>query len=85
MTYRIEFAKAATKAYDKLSTSRRRLIDKKIDDLANNPRPRGCKKLSGNAEFYRIRSGDYRILYQIADRQLLVLVVKLGHRRDIYN
>jgi mRNA interferase RelE/StbE len=52
--------------------------------LANDPRPAGCKKLKGR-DGYRIRVGDYRIIYQIIDHVLVVEVVALGHRKDIYN
>ena len=52
--------------------------------LAENPRPPGCLKLSGEESLWRIRVGDYRVVYQVQDAVLLVLVVKLGHRREIY-
>ena len=52
--------------------------------LANDPRPPGCGKLAGLENLYRIRVGDYRIVYQIRDEVLLVLVVKIGHRREVY-
>jgi mRNA interferase RelE/StbE len=55
-----------------------------ISSLQSNPRPAGCKKLAGNADYYRIRVGDYRVLYEIRDRVLLVLVIKVGHRREVY-
>jgi mRNA interferase RelE/StbE len=55
----------------------------RIQALAENPRPPGCEKLSGLPR-YRIRQGVYRIVYEIQDEQLVVLVVKLGHRRDVY-
>jgi mRNA interferase RelE/StbE len=54
-----------------------------IRGLQSNPRPAGCKKLAGNANFYRIRVGDYRVLDEIRDRVLLVLVIKVGHRREV--
>jgi len=63
-------------------TDRRRIVAK-IHALASNPRPVGCDKLSGE-EKYRIRQGDYRILYQIVDHELIVTVVKVGNRRDVY-
>ncbi|MGE3954247.1 MAG: type II toxin-antitoxin system RelE/ParE family toxin [Parachlamydiales bacterium] len=85
MTYRIEFEKRAAKAFEQLPASRQRLIEKKIDSLAHQPRPNGSKKLSGGDGIYRIRCGDYRILYQVQDHRLLVLVVKLGHRREVYD
>ena len=52
--------------------------------LANDPRPPGCDKLAGLEDLYRIRVGDYRIVYQIRDQALLVLVAKIGHRREVY-
>ncbi len=55
-----------------------------IDGLATNPRPPGCIRLQGGGERYRIRVGDYRIIYQIQDAVLIVLVLDIGNRRDIY-
>ena len=52
--------------------------------LAANPRPPGVEKLAGPDDFYRIRVGDYRIIYQIQDDVLMILVVKIGHRREVY-
>jgi len=60
----------------------RRIIDR-IGSLAENPRPVGCEKLSGQ-ERYRIRQGNYRIIYSIQDTELTVWVVKVGHRREVY-
>jgi mRNA interferase RelE/StbE len=59
-----------------------RRIVAKIETLSNNPRPDGCKKLHG--DIYRVRVGDYRIVYQVRDRELLVLVIRVGHRREVY-
>ena len=58
-------------------------INERIEALADNPRPQGSVKLSG-LEFYRIRSGDYRIVYEIVDKFLVVTVIKVGHRSDVY-
>jgi len=55
-----------------------------IEALAESPRPPGCVKLQGPEELYRVRVGDYRIVYQIQDAVLVVLVVEVGHRREIY-
>ena len=55
-----------------------------MDALAANPRPRGVKKLTGLDDLYRIRVADYRIVYQIQDDRLIVLVVRIGHRKDVY-
>lgn len=59
-------------------------ISIKIDRLAKNPRPKNAKKLINQKNLFRVRSGDYRIIYQIKDSVLLILVVKIGHRKDIY-
>jgi len=59
-----------------------RVIDK-IRSLSSNPRPPGCEKLSAD-EKYRIRQGRYRIVYSIEDDKLVVLVIKIGHRKDVY-
>ena len=85
MRYRVLLRPAAQKLLRKLrdKTLAARLVDS-MRELAENPRPVGSEKLSGLDEFHRIRIGDYRILYQIQDDALLVLVVKMGHRRDIY-
>ena len=58
-------------------------IMQRIRSLANDPRPPGCERLSGR-ERYRIRQGDYRIIYAIEDNRLTVLIVKVGHRSDVY-
>jgi mRNA interferase RelE/StbE len=61
----------------------RQRIVRRIQSLATNPRPAGCEKLSGR-EKYRVRQGRYRILYSIDDEILVVQVVKVGHRKDVY-
>jgi mRNA interferase RelE/StbE len=82
--YEIELAATAARSFRKLAASHQRRIGRAIDSLSVDPRPNGCVKLAGEENLYRIRSGDYRILYQIRDRVLLVLVVAVGHRREIY-
>jgi mRNA interferase RelE/StbE len=59
-------------------------IGRRIDKLADDPRPHGVEKIAGAEDLYRIRSGDYRILYEINDQELLVLVVKIGDRKEVY-
>jgi mRNA interferase RelE/StbE len=81
--YRIEYDPSAVRALRKLSTSLQRRIIAKIETLADNPRPPSAIKMSGH-DVYRLRVGDYRVIYAIADEQLVVLVVEIGHRRDIY-
>lgn len=81
--YKIEIKKSAVKEIENLPKRDILAVLKKIHSLAENPRQVGCKKLSGQ-ERYRVRSGDYRIVYSIEDLVLIVLVVKVGHRRDVY-
>lgn len=83
MTYRVEISRRAAKAVSGVDKAARRRILAAIEALAGNPRPAGCKKLAGQ-ESWRIRVGDYRIVYEIHDRVLLILVVDIGHRREIY-
>jgi mRNA interferase RelE/StbE len=65
-----------------LKKDRRRIVDR-ITKLAKNPRPPGCEKLSGQDK-YRLRQGRYRIVYSIEDQDLVVYVIKVGHRKDVY-
>ena len=59
-------------------------VSRKIDALAQDPRPAGVKKLEGEADIYRVRDGNFRIIYRIEDRKLLILVLLVGDRRDVY-
>ncbi|MEK7282051.1 MAG: type II toxin-antitoxin system RelE/ParE family toxin [Chloroflexota bacterium] len=68
---------------DKLPPPVHTRISRKILSLENNPRPRGTKKLSGREE-YRLRVGDYRVLYTIDDRNTVVIIFAVGHRREVY-
>jgi mRNA interferase RelE/StbE len=84
VTYHIEFSKVAIKSLNTIPKCDQKQIKKKIDDLASTPYPQNCKKIEGTNSVYRIRSGDYRILYSVFDRELIILIVNVGHRRDIY-
>lgn len=84
MAYRLEFTPTADRQFRKLPAQLRARLKPHIDALAQNPRPSGIKKLGGENNVYRLRVGDYRILYEVRDEVLLVLVVKVGHRREIY-
>ena len=83
-SYRIELKPAARRGLSKLPQVVQKRIARKIEVLARNPRPPGVEKLMGLSDLYRLRVGDYRILYQIQEKILLVLVVQVGHRREIY-
>ena len=82
--YRILIKPSAVKEIEAISQKkdRQRLVDR-ISRLADNPRPPGCEKLSGQDK-YRIRQGRYRIVYSIEDQDVIVYVVKVGHRKDVY-
>lgn len=81
--YRLEIKRSAAKELEALPTKDRTRVVARIQALAADPRPVGVEKLS-DQERYRIRQGDYRILYEIHDEVLLIMVVKVGNRRDIY-
>jgi mRNA interferase RelE/StbE len=81
---RVEFAKSATKDLRGIDRKWIPRIVAEITDLADDPRPAGCKKLVGSDHTYRIRIGDYRVIYEILDDVLVVLIVRIRHRRDVY-
>jgi mRNA interferase RelE/StbE len=82
-SYRIEIKRSAVKELEAIPAKDRRRIATKIQALAGNPRPAGCEKLSGHDK-YRIRQGNFRILYTIEDDVLVATVIKIGDRRDVY-
>lgn len=84
MIYSIELSRIAHKALKDIPHTDVRKIRDKIEKLMKEPLPNGCEKLAGNDDLYRIRSGDYRIIYQILKKRLIILVVKIGHRREVY-
>jgi mRNA interferase RelE/StbE len=82
--YRVELARWAVKALTALPRGEQQRVRAAIDLLADNPRPPGCTKLTGEDDAYRVRVGVYRIVYEVLDNRLLVHVVRVGHRRDVY-
>ena len=84
MAYQVEFTAAAHRQFRKLSPEVQRRLAPAIDSLAEDPRPASAKKLSG-VELLRIRVGNYRVIYVLDDGKLTVLVVRLGHRREVYD
>lgn len=84
MPYTIRFKNSALKELRKLPKNFSKQVAIDINGLVNNPRPNGHKKLKGNENLYRIRSGNYRVVYQIQDKVLIVLVVRIGNRKDVY-
>ena len=81
--YKLEIKKSAAKEIQRLPDREKISILTRVDSLRHNPRPQDCKKLSAQ-EIYRVRCGNYRILYHIKDDVLVVYVVKVGHRKDVY-
>jgi len=84
MAYRIEFTSAARKQFAKLPDAIRPRLAEVIDPLGENPRPFGVVKLAGQDDVYRVRAGEYRVVYRIEDDKLVVLVLKVGNRREVY-
>lgn len=84
MTYRLELRPAARRDLKRLPREMLARIDAHILALADNPRPTGAEKLKGATDTYRIRVGDYRILYEIQDTVLIVFVIRIRHRREVY-
>ena len=82
-SYRVLIKPSAAKELERLPDKLRRQVAKRIQALAENPRPLGVEKLTGE-DLYRIRQGDHRVVYSIADAVLTVLVIRLGNRRDVY-
>jgi mRNA interferase RelE/StbE len=81
--YKIFFKKSVEKDFESLPKKDLKRILDRIKTLAEDPRPAGCEKLTGR-ERYRVRQGRYRIVYSIQDNELIVWVIKVGHRKDVY-
>lgn len=84
MTYKLEFASRAAREFRKLPPQEQQRISVSIDRLIVNPYPPGSQKVQGHSDLFRIRVGNYRVIYDIQDDILIVLVVRIGHRRDVY-
>jgi len=82
--YKIEFVKSAEKALLSLPNDHMARIYQAIEKLIQNPFPHGYKKLQGYKNRYRIRVGIYRVLYIIENNELVIVVIKIGHRKDVY-
>ena len=81
--YEIELSSAAVHDYKKIPNSEVEKINYAIDQLEKTPRPAGYKKLQGR-NAYRVRAGNYRIIYEIMDKELIILVIRIRHRSDVY-
>lgn len=85
MSYRVEFTAAAARQVKKLPRPARDRVLDAIEDLEEDPRPHGARKLVGERTAWRIRIGDYRVLYDVFDSELTVFVVRAAHRREVYD
>ena len=81
--YKVELRRSSQKSLEKIQTQERLKIINTLLELEQNPRPRGIEKVSG-VELWRIREGDYRIVFSIDDVEKIITIVRIGHRRDVY-
>jgi mRNA interferase RelE/StbE len=82
--YRVEFGPSVEKNLDKIPRKTRIRILDALEDLRKDPHPSGCKKLQGEDDLWRIRVGDYRVVYTVVEKKLIVLVVRVAHCKDVY-
>ena len=85
MSYRLDFTSAAAQEVKKLPRPARDRVLVAIEDLAEDPRPHGAKKLVGADVAWRIRVGDYRVIYEVVDEVLTITVIRVAHRREVYD
>jgi mRNA interferase RelE/StbE len=84
-SYSVRVKDSAAKEIERIEPKKvRRQVVRRVQSLATNPRPPGCEKLAGTEDRYRVRQGAYRIVYEVRDEELVVILVKVGHRRDVY-
>ncbi len=84
MAYDVQIRPAAWRQLQRLPKALQRRILDRLESLSKNPRPIGSVKLTGSECTYRVRIGDYRVIYDVLDRAVVVLVLKIAHRRDVY-
>ena len=84
VAYELTFARSARKELERLSQPLRMRVFRRIESLATNPRPAGCRKLEGAEDLWRIRIGDYRVIYSVDDKRRLVDISAVRHRSDVY-
>ena len=83
-SYKLLIKPSAAKEIESAPKKDRLRIIKRIQELSSDPRPPGCEKLSGHDDKYRVRQGTYRIVYTISDVDLVICIVKVGHRKEAY-
>ena len=82
--YSIEISRTAEKQLKKLDPDDRPRVAKAIVALAGDPYPKGSRKLTGYDDVFRIRVGSYRVLYSVSGKKLIIIILKIGHRKDVY-
>ncbi|MDE2976996.1 MAG: type II toxin-antitoxin system RelE/ParE family toxin [Acidobacteriota bacterium] len=83
-TYEVQISRSAERQLARLDSGTQRRIAATMLSLAKNPRPRGCRKLIGYDDVFRVRVGRYRLLYSVSDETVVIVILKVGHRRDVY-
>lgn len=84
MSYLVIFNNHAARSFRKLPRDIQQRLKPVINDLQEDPRPMGAEKIKGKDDIYRIRVGDYRILYEVRDKELIICIIEAGHRREVY-
>jgi mRNA interferase RelE/StbE len=84
MRYSIEFAASALREFKALDGAVQRRIGNRISELETNPFPAGSRKLHGQEDLFRVRVGDYRIIYRVDGKRIVIVIVRIGHRKDVY-
>jgi len=84
VAYEVEFEPQVAKELRDMQRADLRRVMERVKGLADDPRPQGCEKLAGMADAWRIRSGNYRVVYTVDDRAQVVTVTRVGHRREVY-
>jgi mRNA interferase RelE/StbE len=84
VAYQIELTPAAQRQWKSFDKQMQRQLFAHVTSFADNPRPNGVEKMKGEDDLYRLRSGNYRIIYTINDKRLLVLIVRIGDRKEVY-
>jgi mRNA interferase RelE/StbE len=84
MAFHVVFAPAAARQFADLPRQIQTRLRPRIDALADDPRPAGVERLTGATDLYRLRVGDYRVIFAIQDQELIVLIVRVAHRREVY-
>jgi mRNA interferase RelE/StbE len=84
MRYTIEFTASASREFRALDRTMQRRISAKIEDLRDAPFPPGVRQFKGEVDLWPIRLGDYRIIYRIEKRRMVIVIVRIGHRREVY-